>query len=156
MKFTDEQYTTINWSTAGRFDQRVFVNCLQVACKLVSSWQKPSGRNVLQLINSCVLLISEFRYYVYQRNCEPLQHQYTVYYCCVVFHCFKCSHIWYKPCSCALLLHCRVNVLLSLYVLLPLSLHTTLRRGQWQQTDSQQNSICLQTCIDTYTYLHIQ
>ena len=33
-KFTDEQYTTINQSTAGRFDPRVFVNCLQVAtCK---------------------------------------------------------------------------------------------------------------------------
>ena len=29
-KFTDEQYTTINQSTAGRFDSRVFVNCLQV------------------------------------------------------------------------------------------------------------------------------
>ena len=29
-KFTDEQYTTINQSTAGRFDLRVFVNCLQV------------------------------------------------------------------------------------------------------------------------------
>ena len=39
----------------------------------VSSWQRPSGRNVLQLlINSCVLLISEFRYY--QRNYEPLQY----------------------------------------------------------------------------------
>ena len=33
-KFSDEQYTTINQSTAGRFDPRVFVNCLQVtACK---------------------------------------------------------------------------------------------------------------------------
>ena len=30
--FTDEQYTTINQlSTAGRFDLRVFVNCLQVS-----------------------------------------------------------------------------------------------------------------------------
>ena len=29
-KFTDEQYTTINQSTAGRFDPRVFVNCLQI------------------------------------------------------------------------------------------------------------------------------
>ena len=29
-KFTDEQYTTINQLTAGRFDPRVFVNCLQV------------------------------------------------------------------------------------------------------------------------------
>ena len=29
-KFTDERYTTINQSTAGRFDSRVFVNCLQV------------------------------------------------------------------------------------------------------------------------------
>ena len=29
-KFTDEQYATINQSTAGRFDPRVFVNCLQV------------------------------------------------------------------------------------------------------------------------------
>ena len=37
-KFTDEQYTTINQSTAGRFDLRVFVNCLQVVSKsLVSS-----------------------------------------------------------------------------------------------------------------------
>ena len=26
-KFTDEQYTTIKQSTAGRFDPRVFVNC---------------------------------------------------------------------------------------------------------------------------------
>ena len=30
MKFTDEQYTTVNQSTAGRFGPRVFVNCLQV------------------------------------------------------------------------------------------------------------------------------
>ena len=30
-KFTDEQYATINQSTAGCFDPRVFVNCLQVA-----------------------------------------------------------------------------------------------------------------------------
>ena len=30
MKFTDEQYTIINQSTAGWFDSRVFVNCLQV------------------------------------------------------------------------------------------------------------------------------
>ncbi len=29
-KFTDEQHTTINQSTAGRFNPRVFVNCLQV------------------------------------------------------------------------------------------------------------------------------
>ena len=29
-KFTDEQCTTINQSTAGRFNARVFVNCLQV------------------------------------------------------------------------------------------------------------------------------
>ena len=29
-KFADEQYTTIYQSTAGRSDQRVFVNCLQV------------------------------------------------------------------------------------------------------------------------------
>ena len=28
-KFTDEQYTTINQSTAGRFDLRVFVNPTQ-------------------------------------------------------------------------------------------------------------------------------
>ena len=30
-KFTAEQYTTINQSTAGHFDPRVFVNCLQVS-----------------------------------------------------------------------------------------------------------------------------
>ena len=30
VKFTDEQYTTINQSTKERFDPRVFVNCLQV------------------------------------------------------------------------------------------------------------------------------
>ena len=30
-KFTDEHYTTINQSTAGRYDPRVFVNCLQVS-----------------------------------------------------------------------------------------------------------------------------
>ena len=28
-KFTDEQYATINQSTAGHFDPRVFVNCLR-------------------------------------------------------------------------------------------------------------------------------
>ena len=33
-KFTDEQCATINQSTAGRFDPRIFVNCLQVStCK---------------------------------------------------------------------------------------------------------------------------
>ena len=30
VKFTDEQYATINQLTAERFDLRVFVNCLQV------------------------------------------------------------------------------------------------------------------------------
>ena len=41
-KFTDEQYTTINQSTAGRFDPRVFVNCLQVTCKqLTFTCQRP-------------------------------------------------------------------------------------------------------------------
>ena len=30
VKFTEEQYTTINQSRAGHFDPRVFVNCLQV------------------------------------------------------------------------------------------------------------------------------
>ena len=39
------------------FWPRVFVNCLQVS-SWQSSWQRPWGRNVL--INSCVLLISEF------------------------------------------------------------------------------------------------
>ena len=43
---------------AGRFDPRVFVNCLQVAC-------------------------SEFRYY--QRNYEPLQHQWhTLFAACLI------------------------------------------------------------------------
>ena len=32
-KFTDEQYTNINQSTAGCFNPRVFVNYLQVTCK---------------------------------------------------------------------------------------------------------------------------
>ena len=36
-KFTDEQYTIINQSTAGRFDPRVFVNCLQVLTKTLGS-----------------------------------------------------------------------------------------------------------------------
>ena len=39
-KFTDEQYTTINQSTVGRFDPRVLVNCLQaftpITCKLLT------------------------------------------------------------------------------------------------------------------------
>ena len=30
-KFTDEQYATINQSTAGHFDPKFFVNCLQVS-----------------------------------------------------------------------------------------------------------------------------
>ena len=33
-KFTDEQYTTVNQSTAGRFNPRVFVNCLQAVCRI--------------------------------------------------------------------------------------------------------------------------
>ena len=73
-KFTDEQYATINQSTAGRFDPRVYVNCLQVRVdkdprvETSCSW----------LINSCVLLISEFRYY-YQCNYEPLQYHSITY-----------------------------------------------------------------------------
>ena len=48
-KFTDEQYATINQSTAGRFDPRVFVNCLQLlTCKQLT---KTLGSNVLQLID---------------------------------------------------------------------------------------------------------
>ena len=46
------------------------------------SMLRPSGWNVLQLlINSCVLLISEFRYY--QRNYEPLQ-----------YHAYVCLNMW--------------------------------------------------------------
>ena len=41
VKFTDEQCATINQSSAGRFDPRVFVNCLQafvqVPCKFTST-----------------------------------------------------------------------------------------------------------------------
>ena len=41
-KFTDEQYATINQSTAGRFDPRVFVNCLQVStCKQLTKTLGP-------------------------------------------------------------------------------------------------------------------
>ena len=36
-KFTDEQYTIINQSTAGHFDPRVLVNCLQVYTTLALS-----------------------------------------------------------------------------------------------------------------------
>ena len=36
-KFPDEQYTIINQSTAGRFDPRVLVNCLQVYTTLALS-----------------------------------------------------------------------------------------------------------------------
>ena len=32
-KFTYEQYATINQTNTGRFDPRVFVNCLQVSSK---------------------------------------------------------------------------------------------------------------------------
>ena len=32
-KFAHDHYTTVNQSTAGRFDLRVFVNCLQVHSK---------------------------------------------------------------------------------------------------------------------------
>ena len=42
-KFTDEQYTTINQSTAGRFDPRVFVNCLQVSKQLTKQLTKTLG-----------------------------------------------------------------------------------------------------------------
>ena len=34
-KFNDEQYTTINQSTVGRFDPRVFANCLQALATTV-------------------------------------------------------------------------------------------------------------------------
>ena len=37
VKFTDEQYTTINQSRAGHFDLRVFVNCLQAATSINTS-----------------------------------------------------------------------------------------------------------------------
>ena len=37
-KFTYEQYTTINQSTAGCFDPRVLVNCLQVTYTYISSY----------------------------------------------------------------------------------------------------------------------
>ena len=51
-KFTDEQYTTINQSTAGRFDPRVIVNCLQVekCCERRLFIWLPSG----DIINTCV------------------------------------------------------------------------------------------------------
>ena len=41
-KFADDHYTTVNQSTAGHFDLRVFVNCLQVHGKhaVVTSCQQ--------------------------------------------------------------------------------------------------------------------
>ena len=51
-KFTDEQYTTISQSTAGRFDPRVFANCLQVkkCCERRPFIWLQSG----DVINTCV------------------------------------------------------------------------------------------------------
>ena len=66
-KFTHEQNTTINQSTAGRVDPRVFANCLQVSytSELQAVDKDPRVKTPYSwLINSCVLLISEFRYYV--------------------------------------------------------------------------------------------
>ena len=37
VNFTDEQYTTINQSTAGRFNPRVFVNCLHTRKQLTKT-----------------------------------------------------------------------------------------------------------------------
>ena len=49
---TAEQYTTINQSTAGHFDPRVFVNCLQVekCCERRLFIWLQSG----DVINACV------------------------------------------------------------------------------------------------------
>ena len=54
-KFTDEQYTTIIQSRAGRFDPRVFVPCKQLTKTL---WSK---RPALDCV--IVLFISEFCHY---------------------------------------------------------------------------------------------
>ena len=82
--------TTINQSTAGLFDLRVFVNCLQV----VSSWQDPWVETSCSwLINSCVLVISEFCYY--QRNYEPLQHQ-SVSWLAAEWHFYFCVCVYVR------------------------------------------------------------
>ena len=69
-KFTNEYYTTINQSTAGRFDPRVFVNCLQVekCCERrvhinsLHSQHFSTCKQLTKTLGSKLLLISEFRY----------------------------------------------------------------------------------------------
>ena len=62
--FTDEQYTTINQSTAECFDLRVFVNCLQVSLLWAVDKDPRVETSCSWLINSCALLISVFGYYI--------------------------------------------------------------------------------------------
>ena len=58
---------------------------------------RPEGQNVLQLlINSCVLLISEFCYY--QRNYEPLQYQDNINY---IYLIMNTLHSYQTPTSIA-------------------------------------------------------
>ena len=76
-KFTDEQYTTINQSTAGQFDPRVFVNCLQV--------EKCCGRRLFiwlqsgDVTNTCVNKINTYDWLRYTngsstcRGCDWLK-----------------------------------------------------------------------------------
>ena len=63
-KFTDEQYTTINQLRTGCFDPRIFANCLQgKQLSLYAVDKDPQVETSCPwLINSCVLLSSEFCY----------------------------------------------------------------------------------------------
>ena len=71
------EQNTNDKSTAGRFDPKVLVNCVQDGRHPVRSWQRPLARNVLQLIYHSVVSCSRISYqWNHLRNYEPLQHQF--------------------------------------------------------------------------------
>ena len=106
-KFTYEQYATINQSTAGRFDPRVFVNCLQVekccafsqiACRM---WDMAGfvyiRRKIIEGVNSFGFPsnASYFMWYTQETawNCDKLKPEHTrsLKVCTIVRYKSRCS-----------------------------------------------------------------
>ena len=100
-KFTDEQYTNINQSTAGHFDLRVFVNCLQVE-KCCERRLFILNRNVLQLIDKYLCIAHQWISLLYQHNYELLQHHGTWLYIYINKHAYNLLLATYIHHSCSL------------------------------------------------------
>ena len=80
--FTDVQYTTINQSTAGRFDSRVFVNCLHIYAVYMRTTVDACTHQWIQGLGYCP-------------DCVAAPQSYSVTW--YVYTCLLLTQPWWQP-----------------------------------------------------------